>query len=331
MFSFDRFQVTPAALSDVVDTGLEMLGAPILSPIEPPADDVPTFRIPELGESWTETLDALRPARGRDEPFWEWRRRPPRPVHFEPLDKMDDSRAQLHLSHPFVQRILQRFLSQGYSAHELSRVTAVLHPRDAAPRVLAFGRLSLFGVGAVRLHDELVAMASEWTPDGPAEPFADDGDHDALRRLDRLLRGKPGGRDVPAGVRERLLASSPADFAALWPHLEADAERRAREAEGKLEARGTTDADALRKILASQKRAIEDTLEAHRQYPLEFTERERAQWVQFREDEKFMQERLERIDRELDEEPGRLRELYRVVMRRFVPVGMVYLWPASRV
>jgi hypothetical protein len=146
----------PAMLKDAVEVGLELSGATSLRRIEG-ADE---YELPEMSESWQPTLDTLRPPRGRTEPFWEWRQRKPMPVVFRALARMDGSRVHLHLQHPFVQRIPSRFLAQGYSAQDLSRVTIVRNPGDALAQVIAFGRLSLFGPGAVRLHDQLVSVAA---------------------------------------------------------------------------------------------------------------------------------------------------------------------------
>src|SRR5690606_7471194 len=150
----------PDRLRDAVDVGLELAGAGALQPIEDAAiQGQQVFQLPELGESWTETLDSLRPPRERDEAPWDWRKRAPQPVVFRPLERIGEERVHLHLEHPFIQRILTRFRSQGYSAQDLSRVTVVPNPRDAIVRVIAFGRVSLFGSGAARLHDEIVSVA----------------------------------------------------------------------------------------------------------------------------------------------------------------------------
>jgi len=43
-----------------------------------------------------------------------------------------------------------------------------------------------------------------------------------------------------------------------------------------------------------------------------------------------MEGRLLTIDREIESEPAAIQELYRVVLTRREPVGMVYLWPEVR-
>ncbi len=43
-----------------------------------------------------------------------------------------------------------------------------------------------------------------------------------------------------------------------------------------------------------------------------------------------MHRRLASIDHEIETEPAQIEELYRTVLRRLEPVGMVYLWPETR-
>ena len=44
-------------------------------------------------------------------------------------------------------------------------------------------------------------------------------------------------------------------------------------------------------------------------------------------DRRFWGDRLVKLDRELTEEPDRLRRSYEVRAHRIEPVGLVYLWP----
>ena len=103
---------------------------------------------------------SMRPPRGRKEDFSEWRQKPPRAVTFEPLETLTEEAEQLHLAHPLVRRILDRFVAQGYGAHDLSRVSAVVVPGENVARIVAYARLTFFGHGAARLHDELIAVAA---------------------------------------------------------------------------------------------------------------------------------------------------------------------------
>lgn len=47
-------------------------------------------------------------------------------------------------------------------------------------------------------------------------------------------------------------------------------------------------------------------------------------------DQAHMQDRLRRIDQELKSEPEAIRALFEVVQLRLEPVGLVYLWPATK-
>lgn len=320
----------PALLRDAIDVGLELSGATPLLPV-PATEKNPAFRLPVLPESWARTLDTLRPPRARDESFWDWRKRPPLPVVFNPPERMNSGLAHLHLQHPLVQRVLSRFLAQGYSAHDLGRVTVVRTERDSLARAIAFGRLSLFGPGATRLHDEVLSVAALWLDGGGPKhlkPFSEEADRRALETLDEVLRGCPD-LDVSPRVQERLLASAGADFATLWPHIQDEADARAHAASQKLTDRASIEAEALRTILTSQRQAILDVLRGV-QVAFDFAETDRDQRRQYEDDRKHMEQRLLAIDREIEVEPGQIQELYQVVLRRLEPVGMIYLWPSTR-
>ncbi|KEF42162.1 MAG: hypothetical protein ER33_07315 [Cyanobium sp. CACIAM 14] len=60
----------------------------------------------------------------------------------------------LHLEHPLVMRLLDRFLMRGFHS-------------DALSRAVVLARLSLHGHGATRLHHEVLAMVTEWDPADP--------------------------------------------------------------------------------------------------------------------------------------------------------------------
>ena len=206
-------------------------------------------------------MDSLRLPRGRDEYFTDWRAKDPLPVLFEPPPKMNSAAAQLHLSHPFVRRIFSRFLAQGYSAHDLNRVT-IVRSSDKLVRVIAFGRLSLFGRGAARLHDQLVSVAARWveTSNDPLKPFAEEADRRALESLEQVLAESPTLEGVSDGIRKKIVEAAPQLFEDLWSHVEAEADARAQEALLDLERRGLEEADQLEEILCRQRDAIEERL-----------------------------------------------------------------------
>ena len=318
----------PALLRDAIDVGLELAGADKLAPTE--RDGV--WKVPELPDAWQRTLDTLRPPRGRDEPFWEFRKRPPQPVVFRPPPKMNDALVHLHLQHPLVQRILGRFLAQGYGAHDLSRVTVVRTRHDALVRVIAFGRLSLFGPGAVRLHDQLLSVAARWVEGSadPLRPFADDADRKAIELLEQVLTEAPTLDAVGPATQARVVTAAPTLFRDLWPHIRDEADAVAKDALDKLATRAREESDALRGILERQRLAIIGEIEARTQLALDFTEAEKAQRDQFEADKRYMDDRLVAIQREIETEPPQIEALYRVALHRLEPVGLVVLWPETR-
>ena len=328
----------PAQLRQVIDVGLALAGAGPLTRVagadtETPDDDA--YALPPLGDSWHRTLDTLRRPRAKDESVWEWRdAAPPQPVVFQPPPRLAAEVAQLHLSHPFVQRILARFRAQGFSAQDLTRVTALRNPHGDQVVAIAFGRLSLFGAGASRLHDQLIAVAAHWEASGgpghraPLDDKADAAAQEMLHRVLRELRAdtKPVAKQVAA----TLAAAAPEDFAALWPEIQVEADAVAHEAGAKLDARARAESAALTRLLEEQRAAIGAELARRRQLGFEWSDAERDQRDQYEADEAHMAARLAAIDRELDTEPAQIRSLYQVALRRLEPVGLVYLWPATR-
>ncbi len=287
------------------------------------------YALPALPPSWDRTLDSLRAPKQGNEPDWEWRKRPPSPVVFKPLDRIGEDRVHLHLEHPVVQRLLSRFLSQGYSAHDLSRVTIIPNDRDGLVRVIAFGRVSLFGPGATRLHDEVLSVAAQWLEsrgEGHLRPFADQADRRAITTLEELL-SEPAHLDaIPTHIQKRVLENAVTDFAALWPAVKAEAESKAHEAKQKLTARGEQEAQALRRIIEAQRHRIQQA----QQLKLNFDHPTADEVEQLKSERKHMKDRLDAIAAELDSEPAELKSLYEVALQRLEPVGLVYLWPTTR-
>lgn len=334
----------PALLRDALDVGLELSRAKRLEAagtLKDAAGTLQTFQVPELSHSWRRTLDKLRPARKRDETFWDWREHAPLPVVFEPPQTMRDDVVHLHLSHPFVQRVMARFLAQGFSAQDLSRVTVVRNKHDDVPRVLAFARLTLFGHGALRLHDQLLAVAAEWNDAGTGnhlKPFSVEEDRKVVRELEVILAEAPSLSSVPKPIKERMLAAAKGDYSALWPHLEAEKDAFDHDATRKLQERGAREAADLTRILRNQKEAITKRLRGE-QFRLpgvdgdvsaEDLKDRKRELAKFEDDRKHMEQRLIDLDTEIRDEPIELQTRYKVVLRRLVPVGMVYLWPVTR-
>jgi ERCC4-related helicase len=335
----------PALLRDALDVGLELSGFSRFAAAGDVDDStgavtgrkLAAWTVPATSSAWARTIDKLRPARERDEAFWQWRERAPLPVVFEPPQRLRDDVVHLHLAHPFVTRVLSRFLAQGFSAQDLSRVTVVRNKHDHVARVIVLGRLTLFGPGALRLHDELIGVAAEWNETKTGnhlKPFSVEDDRRALSMLEQIFTETQGIGLIPQAVRDQFVRAAPNDLKALWSHVDAEADARAHDAERKLNERATKEAAALERILKNQKSVIDKKLKGT---TLELfdavtasAEDKRLAKEQWRNERDWMERRLTEIDRELRTEPAELAKAYATALRRIVPVGVVYLWPETR-
>ncbi|WP_437718197.1 DISARM system SNF2-like helicase DrmD [Sorangium sp. So ce448] len=321
-------EVEPESLRGVVEIGLRLAGASSLKDAGKTSDGRPTYELPALDRSWEATLDTLRPPRARTEDFWEWRQKPPRPVTFHPLASLSEGAEQLHLAHPLVKRILDRFLAQGFGAHDLTRVSAVVAPGESVVRVVGFARLTLFGIGAARLHDQLVPVAAAWSGEASEiKPYKDRATSvNAITSTERLLAGS--GRAPNATIGKRIQQHADALFRALWPHLEAEADALAVEARQGLAERARREADDLRGLLARQRQAI-DKAEARLRQPDLFNVQDKEQKRQVDLDLRHLERRRAAAAGEMESEPAAIEALYDVRMSRLTPVGLVVAWPES--
>ena len=313
----------PRLLHRALDVALALLGAPPLAPV---AGDggVQAYQVPPLPPGWESTLDALRRPRERDESLWEWRRAaPPQPVVFDPPPQMTSPRVHLHLHHPLVRRLLDLFTSIGFSAHQLQHLTLVQQGHDGHAYAVAIARVSLFGSGAVRLHDELVehiVRIGGDTADGPLEPLKERDVGQLSSVLAANLAAERHPPLPPARSLRPLLARARRDFAALWPALRARGQEAAEEAGKRLHARGEVESRQLRELLLAQRAQLQEQL------PLVETSSD-TERRQRQADEDARRDRLAAIDREIQEEPADLKALYKIQLSRIEPVGLVYLWP----
>ena len=308
--------------------------------------------------SWEHTLDSLRGVWDRKTPLWQWRQNNPvRPVVFADPGRLNGEAVHLHLEHRLAQRLLSRFLGQGFLHHELSRA-CVLPSRDPQPKVLVFGRLSLFGQGATRLHDELISVIADWHPGADRvaalKPLGEDQRAQAWATFQQAME-----RDqslITETTRQQLRAGAAADIAALKPTLDQEAEQARGVAAELLQHRGQTEATALKEVLRSQRKRINATLrqrnrdlakidqkaaaaEPLKVIPglkeqldvpaLDLQRLSKQERKQLSADQRHWQRRLNDIEEELTSEPRRIQESYRVVTHRLEPAGLVYLWPIS--
>ncbi|HEY6394766.1 MAG TPA: DISARM system SNF2-like helicase DrmD [Candidatus Binataceae bacterium] len=280
---------------------------------------------PGADPTWAETMDSLRAPRPRDQKFWEWRRNSPiRPVVFEDPGVVTEEVVQLHLEHRVVQRLLARFTAQGFVHHDLSRA-CLAQSSDAIPRVLLIGRLALYGPGAARLHEELIPVTARWTDPAIRKsiltPYGREAETRTLSLLDTALL-QTHTRPIPDIVVSQLQASAPRDVRELLPHLEARSTDYAKDAIASLAKRAEAEAKAMREILETQKKHIEDTVARHDrggQLTLAFSEEEKRQLESNR---RYWGQRLAALEGELRTEPDRIRDLYDVRAQRIEPVGL---------
>lgn len=300
------------------------------------------YRFPALDDgqgadvSWADTMDTLRAPRERDQKFWDWRRTSPiRPVVFEDNGTLDEGTVHLHLEQRVVQRLLGRFVAQGFVHHDLARA-CLAHTRDAVPRVILLGRLCLYGEGAARLHEELIPVTARWTNPrvrrGQLTPYARDAETKTMALLEEAI-GAEDATAMTETIVAQLRDSARGDVQDLLPHLQARGEEYAHDARQKLTERGAAESRAMREILESQQQHIRATVAKHtnydaRQFRLDFGDNE-DELRQLESNKRYWAKRLESLETELHREPQRIREQYAVQATRVEPVGLVYLWPVT--
>jgi ERCC4-related helicase len=321
-------------LEQTISAGLELLGA---RPLE--RDGGPgMYTLPEAAShfesnpSWVHTLDTLRAPRKRGVPDWQWRRESPiRPIVFADQGTLDSPAVHLHLEHRFVQRLLGRFRSQGFVHDDLARACIGITD-DPVPRVILLGRLSLYGDGAARLHDEILAVAARWNDAGiRSEPLKPYGGATRDKTLDLLETALAAGqpRELTEAVRRRLAAGAARDLDELRPHLAAQATSLIEAATGALQARGGHEAADMRSILEAQRTRILKTAERREKDLRQLGLFNQDEVKQIEADKRHWSRRLDELAHELRTEPARVQASYDVKASRFEPAGLVYLWPVT--
>jgi superfamily II DNA/RNA helicase len=330
-------------LRDALSCSLEILGSEPLKPITTANGGPPRYVFPNLDArrgadpTWAATLETLRvpPEDGKRDFVWR-KESPIRPVVFSAPDEINDDIVQLHLSHRVVQRLLGRFLAQGFVHHDLSRA-CLAQSEDAIPRVILLGRISLYGPGAIRLHDEMLTVTAKWSQPssraGALAPYAREAETRTLELLERAMRSKSSGK-IPERVVEKLMAALEQDIAELLPRLQERGETARVEAEDRLKHRGRAEADSIKKILEDQKRRVATELGKspdlqtylHLDLGQSPNESERRQYEANR---RYWQRWLNNVDNDINTEPDRILEFYKVATFRIEPVGLAYLWPVT--
>ena len=328
----------PEPFRDALSCSLELLGAGPLVKGED-EDGRSVWAFPPLDykvqsdASWASTLDTLRAPRKTDQKLAEWRKETPiRPVVFEDRGVLSDVVVHLHLEQRVAQRLLARFRSQGFVHNDLSRA-CLAQAADSIPRVILLGRLSLYGSGAERLHEEIVPVAARWTEpsrrDGPVQAYARDAQARTLDLLDRSL-AESNRHALNETVQLKLLDAAPRDIDELLPQLQPRAEELAATAIEQLRRRGEREAADLLATLERQRTRVREELDKHERRPeqltLGFDAEERRQ---LQANVSAWHRRLKQFDSDLEREPERIRQFYEVRAQRVEPVGLIYLWPET--
>jgi hypothetical protein len=324
---------------ETLSASLEILGAKPLSAMNPEealkSPDAARWYFPhddsETDPTWIAALDSLRSPRKKGQTLWDWRNESPiRPVVFRDPQSLDGEVVHLHLEHRLVQRLLGRFLSQGFLHDELTRA-CVCYTQEAIPKVIALGRLSLYGDRATRLHDEIVAVASEWSD--PAlrgrsklRPLTETGKKDVLRELEDAL-ATPSLCNVSQSQQDQFKAYAARDVEELLPHLEDRAKTLTERAQRELAKRGDKEAKDMKQLLEDQRDRILKQQEQFKTRQLSlFSPDERRQ---IDADLKHWDKRIIQLEQEIEREPQRIEQIYEVKASRVEPVGLVYLYPTT--
>ncbi len=328
-------------LQDALSCSLELLG---MSPLQSSEanqnkahEEPQRFEFPNLDSriggdpSWATTLDTLRPSPENGVKNWKWRKEAPvRPVIFDAPKGIDDSVVQLHLQHRVVQRLLSRFTAQGFVLHDLSRA-CLAHSKDDIPRVVLIGRLSIYGTGAARLHEEILTVTARWLEpskrDGGLKPYARDAEAKTLELLNTSLRPDNPGK-LPGEIQTQLLQTIGDDVAQLLEHLQQRGDAALADAESALAARGKAEADEMKRILETQRKRILDELGKSVDLQLKLFETDDEK-RQLESNRRYWQRWIDNVEGDLQREPARIVDFYKTSSYRIEPVGIAYLFPSK--
>jgi hypothetical protein len=196
--------------------------------------------------------------------------------------------------------------------------------------VVLIGRIALYGPGAARLHEEILAVTALWTEVGrgtkPLRPLGRAGEETTLEQLERALSDTRKPSDA---IVARAISYAHQDVIDLLPVLEERAREAIARAEKQLAERAAQEAASLENLLRQQRSRIERAEASFDDRQLELAVFPEAERRQLRADRAHWQRRLERIECELEAEPVRVKRSNEIRAQRLEPVGLVYLWPAS--
>ncbi|TGG91406.1 MAG: helicase [Aphanocapsa feldmannii 277cV] len=314
-----------------------------LMPLDPEATandpDRARWKFPDVeqlpgGEArWGDVLDTLRAPRQPGQNLWEWRCQcPPQPVVFKDPQVVNADRVHLHLEHPLVKRLLNSFLSRGFQTDALQRAS-VLGTDDDTAKLILLARLSLYGHGAARLHDEVLALVAEWDPADPARRLRVLNKKKSDQALVDLEQSLLQRLELPIDRHDQLQRHLANDVEQLLPRLDQLVEATSGKAQERLGRRADEEAATFVRVLAEQRERISNTKRridsSTDQLVLDFGNH-KAEWKQLKQNREYWERRLQRIEQELQSEPALIRRTFEVATApRVEPAGAIYLWPVA--
>jgi superfamily II DNA/RNA helicase len=330
-----------AALREAVSCSLELLKHTGLKQTKLANGQV-AFELPQLeaarggAADWADTLDTLRAPPKDGDRDHRWRSTAPiRPVVFEAQSTLDESTVHLHLEHRVVQRLLGRFLAQGFVHHDLSR-TCLGASRDEHARVVLLGRLALYGGGAARLHEEIVAVSARWSDPAKRTKLSPEGAEASRETLEWLQQhlnqalGSATAHELPAAVRARLYTSVASDLDALKDMLEQRCREEADKARAMLAKRGDAESKVMRETLErTRARIVKEHARTAEELDGVLAGFDTDERRQFESNRKYWKSWLDNVEDDLSREPDRVRRFYEVRSTRIEPLGIMYLVPAG--
>ena len=288
--------------------------------------------LPGGEQSWGDVLDYLRPSRKPGQKIWQWRKETrPQPVVFKDPETLDSGRVHLHLEHPLVQRLLSRFLVRGFQTNNLCKA-AVLGTHDDTAKLILLARLSLYGHGASRLHDEMIELVAEWDPQDPNRRLRVLNSTKAGFAIEDLTNSlKDHLPEVPLEIQNRLQEFVPRYVQNLKSRLDEVAEERASRSIEMLKKRADEESRNFVKVLDQQRNRVLKTQSKHNtefdQLTLGFANQE---LIQLRLNRKHWERRLDKIEQELRFEPEKIKRTFEVATSpRIEPAGVIILWPLT--
>ena len=280
---------------------------------------------------WTATLDALRARRQRGESFGEWRRRAAiRPVTFEDTGRLGENAVQLHLEHRVARRLLGRFTAQGLVHHDsvqgLSDRGARCDPASRTARSarrLRTARCAPFTRRWCRSRHVGSIPNDARTRSRPTAGQASKR-HWLPCRRHSTRPGKTAFRIKSGNVSRCRRKPISRISCRIWSTAQPTSPSRRK---SRLTERSDAEKRSMIELLQRQRKRIAQTAgKDDRQLMLDFDQAERRQ----REaDRRAWARRLKAIETELEIEPRRIADTYRVRAIRVDPIGLVYLWPRT--